>query len=170
MNKLRKIPITLVSTERELTIDATDGTKTLNIHESVMQLVTSGIYSNIEISRASSPTVKMSVQIYEATAQATYSEIFHSFDVNKNNLCLTQHQIGNFVLKYTQLLNREVDGHKTTFLFLFKAREVLKKSTKRRLLVARVRIGESELPEIEWGTFNDSGKWFGMYSIVVPKL
>lgn len=64
------------------------------------------------------PTPSIAVLLYEMTRPATFGFIFELIDLEIERLCLTQHQIINFIKQHTQWLQK--DGNSTFFLFKLK--------------------------------------------------
>jgi hypothetical protein len=68
-----------------------------------------------------SPTTQIDVQVYELIKSATTFQMFSSLAEDLNTLCLTQHQILNFISKYRNWLSAE---HGETF-FLFESNKII---------------------------------------------
>ncbi|MDP2736466.1 MAG: hypothetical protein Q8O59_01620 [bacterium] len=105
----------LISGGVSLTVDAVDGTEILADAKDVFP---GGIDSDFKNWGADEPgqlTAKTPVEVHEMKKDATFSQMFGELNSDVRKLCLTQHQIKNFVKKHRNWLR--TDGYATFFLF-----------------------------------------------------
>ena len=105
-------------------------------------------------------TPETSVQVYEMTEDADFATMFASLDKETDKLCLTQHQILEFVRSRPDLLR--TDGYATFFLF----------KSKGKLVVAHVyRYGDGTF-SVSVYRFDFNLVWYTRYRhrVVVPQL
>lgn len=104
-----------ISKNTSITIDDCDGSETLaSAHEVFASSVDSG-FKNLNINEPGIATKETLVMIHELVKDATFAQMFNSFGIKLDDLCLTQHQIKAFCKKYPNWLR--VDDYATFFLF-----------------------------------------------------
>lgn len=111
---VREIVLRLISDGQTLVLDAVDGTVTLFGAKDTFAWRD----SNLEKWGTNNPGPAIPetlVEVYEMAKDATFAQIFGSLSSDLKKLCLTQHQIKNFVQKYRSWLRTE--GYGTFFLF-----------------------------------------------------
>ncbi len=106
--------VRLISGDQILTIDAVDGTEILADAKDLFSYIDSD-FINYNANEKGPATPETSVGVYELTQNATFSQMFGELNKDIKKLCLTQHQIKNFVKKYRKWLRAE--GYGTFFLF-----------------------------------------------------
>lgn len=99
------------------------------------------------------------VSVYEMTRSASYYQVFNSFKTVLDNVCLTQHQILNFIVLHRKWLQKS-----GSTLFLFKGNA--------GYFVARVVSYEGGLLNAMFNTIGDSMPWTigNPPRIVIPQL
>jgi len=115
----------LISGGESLTLDAVNGTETLVDAKDVFAHIDPD-FKNWGADEKGPETGETAVDVYEMVKDATFSQMFRKLNVDARKLCLTQHQIKNFVKKHRNWLR--IDGYATFFLF----------ESKGNLFVARV--------------------------------
>jgi len=105
----------LISGGVSLTVDAVDGTEILADAKDVFSGGIDSDFINWEADEPDRSTVETPVDVYEMTQDATFSQMFGDLSSDVRRLCLTQHQIKNFVKKHRSWLRTE--GYATFFLF-----------------------------------------------------
>lgn len=105
-------------------------------------------------------TKKTPVTVYEMTKDATFAQMFGSLNADVRELCLTPHQIKDFVRKYRKWLR--TGGYATFFLF----------ESNNELFVARVRFYSDGELGVHVRRFGRSLVWHAAYRhrVVVPQL
>lgn len=104
----------LLSGGENLILDACDGKITIAQARNIFSWIDPD-FKNWNTDNPGSATEKTPVIVYEMRKDATFSQMFGSFEQNLSNLCLEQDQILNFVQKYRNWLRK--DGYATFFLF-----------------------------------------------------
>ncbi len=125
----------LISGSQTLTLDAVDGSLVIYKSSSVFNYIDRNTTGEMDGMKGASTSQK-DVYVYELLKSATTFQMFSSLAEDLNPLCLTQHQILNFISKYRHWLSAE---HGETF-FLFESNKILfvasVKRVDERLLVA----------------------------------
>lgn len=149
----------LISGGESLLLDPTDGTKTLANAKDVFVWINSD-FNNWGADEQGQPTVETTVDVYEMAKDATFLQMFSELNADVSKLCLTQHQIKNFVKKYRQWLRTE--GYGTFFLF----------ESSGVFFVADVRFDSDGELDVSVNHFEYSHVWYDEYRhrLVVPKL
>jgi hypothetical protein len=141
-----------VSLIETLMLDATDGTEVLK-----------DINFDFQEREPNEPyiaTKEQAVDHYEILKEGTFAQIFGSFGVDLDRLCLTQSQINNFCEKHSYCLSLHVNRPGTYFLFRFKD----------TFFVAFIKTRSYEL-EIYVDPFDSPLVWNSKYfRLVVPHL
>ena len=104
----------LISANETLILDECDGTETLAMAKNTFKWIDPDL-KNWDTDKKGPATGKTPIQVFEITKDATSAEMFDSLSSDKKKLCLTQHQIKNFVRKHRNWLR--TDGYATSFLF-----------------------------------------------------
>ena len=104
----------LISGGESLTLDAVNGTETLVDAKDVFAHIDPD-FKNWGADEKGPETGETAVDVYEMVKDATFSQMFRKLNVDARKLCLTQHQIKNFVKKHRNCLR--TDGYATFFLF-----------------------------------------------------
>lgn len=103
-NKILK----LVKSIKPLLIDSVDGTLLFSLLDSEIDTSVVGDYSNeFNINISSSSTEKTLVDIYDVKKDYPLEDTFKSLGVSIDDLCLTQHQIINFLYLNRNRICRE---------------------------------------------------------------
>ena len=133
-----------------------DGEETLAQAKDVFA---AGIYGAVKRS-ACKATPKIKMVVYEMIKDGTLAQIFGGIGDDLNNLCLTQPQIIQFVVKHRNRLR--TDGYGT--LFLFKVSD--------EFFVAFVYFGDYGRLRVHADRFSSDGVWNAerRHRIVVPQL
>lgn len=149
----------LISEEKNLILDATDGSEVLANATGVFDYVDPDFKNwNIDKPRASTPETP--VEMYEMIQGGTFAQLFGSLSNDVGRLCLTQDQIKNFVKKYRQCLQK--DGYGTFFLF----------KSQKNFFVAGVIFGFGKRLEVRVSRFEYDYVWYAVphHCLVVPRL
>jgi hypothetical protein len=160
VEEIHKQILRLISGNEMIIIDAVDGTEVLS---KAKDLFTAGIDSDFVgygANEAGSATGATIVNVYEMVEDATYVQMFGSLCADMDKLCLTQHQIKNFVKNNRKWLRE--DGYAT--LFLFKSKD--------QFFVARVRVSSGGGLRVLVYRFKNSIVWRAenRHRVVVPQL
>ena len=152
----------LISGGVSLTVDAVDGTEIL-ADAKEKDVFSGGIDSdfiNWEADEPDRSTVETPVDVYEMTQDATFSQMFGDLSSDVRRLCLTQHQIKNFVKKHRSWLRTE--GYATFFLF----------ESKGHFFVAFVIFNSTDKLNVDVNRFEYSSVWHAgsRHRLVVPRL
>ncbi len=133
----------LISGATKLVLKAADGTKYIGAAKKVFPGWIDGDFKNRKLHVASQPTPETPVQVYELIKDGTFAQVYGGFGENIDRLCLTQHQIIDFVVEYQSWLRTE--GYATLFLFKEKTQEADEKEATEKFFVAFVRWSDREL-------------------------
>ena len=112
------VPVTYlrrIFADEVITLDATDGTKTITQAKSIFTGYLDADFAKWQLDVPAVPTSATPVHVMEMTKDGTFQELFGSLGQPLEALCLTQHQIINFVVKHRAWLRE--DGYGTFFLF-----------------------------------------------------
>ena len=150
----------LISGGVSLTVDAVDGTEILADAKDVFSGGIDSDFINWEADEPDRSTVETPVDVYEMTQDATFSQMFGDLSSDVRRLCLTQHQIKNFVKKHRSWLRTE--GYATFFLF----------ESKGHFFVAVVRFDSRGRLGVRVFRFGGSSVWRAgnRHRLVVPRL
>lgn len=142
-----------------LTLDATDGKQTIADSNGVFSSIDSD-FKNWSANKTGISTKESLVDVYEMAKDARFTQMFGSLNSDLDKLCLTQHQILNFIQKHRNWLRTE--GYGT--LFLFKADD--------QFFVARVGFNGDGSLRVVVRRFEDDSMWNAVYRhrVVVPQL
>jgi hypothetical protein len=148
----------LLSHSENLIIEALDGKEFICGDRKVFKSYISDDFKNLKLNQVSEATKEISVQVHELVEDATFAKIFTSLSSDLDKLCLTQHQIKRFCVKYPNQLSR----NGVTF-FLFKLNG--------EYFVAGVHVGSGGLG-VCVDRFGRGVLWGAEYClrIVVPQL
>jgi hypothetical protein len=113
--KAEEIYTRLISGEKNLELDETDGNSIIAGATEVFPGWIDPDFSNYGCNVKSKPTGKMKVSVHEMTRDGKFTQIFNSMSSDLNSLCLTQSQIIQFVQKHRKWLRDQ--GYGTFFLF-----------------------------------------------------
>ena len=161
MNEQKMGLIKLISGEETLILDAVDGSQTIytsRMFHRIDDILTGG---NARMHGVS--TKETNVQVYELQKSATPLQMFSCLMNDLSRLCLTQHQIENFISKYKSWLS---DEHGNTF-FLFESNSTI-------FLACIVRVDDRLLVDIkplyeyEWDHLYSNGEYGLKYRLIVP--
>jgi hypothetical protein len=111
---IKEVFLKLISGGHSLTIDAVDGSEILADAEDVFAYIDSDL-KNWGADEKGPATGETFVEVHEIVKDAMFSQMFGLPDSDIRKLCLTQHQIKNFVKKHRKWLRTE--GYGTFFLF-----------------------------------------------------
>jgi len=150
----------LISGGVSLTVDAVDGTEILADAKDVFSGGIDSDFINWEADEPDRSTVETPVDVYEMTQDATFSQMFGDLSSDVRRLCLTQHQIKNFVKKHRSWLRTE--GYATFFLF----------ESKGHFFVADVSFLSNDVLNVSVNRFERSDVWRAgnRHRLVVPRL
>lgn len=150
----------LISSGESLILDAVNGTEVLADAADVFTAWIDPDLKKWGADEPCQPTAETSVDLYEMTKDATFSQMFGSLNADVSKLCLTQRQIKNFVKKYRCWLR--ADGWAT--FFLFKSYD--------HFFVAGVRVLSDGWLRVNVYRFGDARVWRAGYRhrLVVPQL
>ena len=149
----------LISSNESLILDAVDGTETLAKAKDIFAYIDSN-FRGWGIDEKGPATKEMAVDVHELVKDATFSQMFGGLNADTNRLCLTQHQIKNFVKKHRGWLRTE--GYATFFLF----------KSKDNFFVAYVYFHSDDSLFVRVYRFEHSRVWDAEYRprVVVPRL
>jgi len=140
----------LISGGESLTLDAVNGTETLVDAKDVFAHIDPD-FKNWGADEKGPETGETAVDVYEMVKDATFSQMFRKLNVDARKLCLTQHQIKNFVKKHRNWLR--IDGYATFFLF----------ESKGNLFVASVDFYSGDEFHVDVDQFEDLDVWYAEY-------
>ena len=154
----KEMILRLISGAEELKLDAVDGKQTIHDSKGVFVYI-DGDFKNYGANTVGSSTKEISVDVYEMVKNATFAQMFGSLGNDLDKLCLTQHQILNFISKNRNQLR---SGGNATF-FLFKSGE--------NFFVANVDVNSDGL-HVDVNRFENVGVWDAgrLPRVVVPQL
>ncbi|MFA5777207.1 MAG: hypothetical protein WC906_02105 [Parcubacteria group bacterium] len=157
--KAREVILKLISGGESLILDAVDGAETLAEAEDVFAYIDSD-FKKYRADEKGPATDETPVEVYEMAKDATFAQMFGSLNYDVGRLCLTQHQIKNFVRKYRGWLRK--DGYPTFFLF----------KSNNQFFVACVFFGSGGVLEVDVGRFGSDDVWYAgsRRRVVVPQL
>ena len=144
--KAKEIFLKLISGGESLTLDAVNGTETLVDAKDVFAHIDPD-FKNWGADEKGPETGETAVDVYEMVKDATFSQMFRKLNVDARKLCLTQHQIKNFVKKHRNCLR--TDGYATFFLF----------ESKGNLFVADVDFDSGDKLHVDVGRFEILDVW-----------
>jgi hypothetical protein len=104
----------LLSGGENLTIEVLDGQEFIHGAKDVFKSGIDDDFKNLRLNRASEATKETSVQVHELAENAIFAKMFTSLSGDLDKLCLTQHQIRRFCVKYPAQLSQ---SGATFFLF-----------------------------------------------------
>jgi len=110
----KEMILRIISGSEELKLDAVDGNQTIYNSKGVFTSIDSD-FKNYGANTTGSATKETNVDVYEMVKDATFAQMFGSLGNDLDKLCLTQHQILNFISKHKNWLRS--DGYATFFLF-----------------------------------------------------
>ena len=152
----------LISGAVSLTVDAVDGTEILADAKDMFLAGIDSDFINWGADEPGRPTAETSVDVYEMQQEkdATFSQMFGDLSSDVRRLCLTQHQIKNFVKKHRNWLRTE--GYATFFLF----------ESKGHFFVASVDVHSGGRLYVSVRLFGSAHVWDAELRrrLVVPKL
>lgn len=148
----------LISGGESLILDAVDGTEILTNAKEMFAWIDSD-FNDWGAHEPGKPTAETTVDVYEMAKDATFSQMFSELNVDVSKLCLTQHQIKNFVKKHQWL---RTGGYGT--FFLFKSNGVF--------FVARVYFSSDDGLHVHVSRFESSDVWYAgcRHRLVIPRL
>lgn len=155
----RKNPtLRLLSRHQSIVIPPCDGTETLENAAKAFEDGLCGDLKKHHINSPSKPTRKTNIRIHELVREATFAQMFSSFDTDLEELCLTLSQIKSFCEIHPDWL----DERGWTF-FLFKNEDLF--------FVALIRTYPTGL-NLSIRQLDDSATWSDEYHhrIVTPQL
>ncbi|MDD5528387.1 MAG: hypothetical protein PHO56_05490 [Patescibacteria group bacterium] len=103
-----------LSGDEKLVIEALDGKKFIYGDKKVFESDIDSDFENYGLKKAGVATPETAVRVYEMVEDAVFAKMFTSLSGDLDKLCLTQHQIKRFCVKYSNWLCR---GYSTFFLF-----------------------------------------------------
>jgi hypothetical protein len=104
----------LISGAEELKLDAVDGTRTIANSKGVFSYIDPD-FKGYGVNEKSVDTKETQIEVYELTKDANFAKIYGSTGREMDTMCVTQHQILNFIAKHRNWLRTE--GYGTFFLF-----------------------------------------------------
>ena len=97
-----------------LIVDKLDGKEFIYGDRKVFKSYIDNDFKNLKLNQASEATKETAVQVHKLAEDATFAKMFTSLSGDLDKLCLTQHQIKRFCVKYPGQLSQ---GCATFFLF-----------------------------------------------------
>lgn len=160
VEETRRQFLQLISGGKSLAVDAVEGTEIL---ADAKDMFPAGIDSDLKNWGADEPgqlTAETPVDVYEMKQNATFSQMFGELSADVKKLCLTQHQIKDFVKKHRNWLRTE--GYATFFLF----------ESNGNFFVAGVGFGSGDRLFVGVVRFGRSVVWSAedRHRVVVPQL
>ena len=152
-----------------LKLKATGGTRYVGKEKKVFPGYIDGDFQNWGLNVTSQATPEMDVRVEEQDRDGKFLDIYHSVSLDLNQLCLSQHQIVDFVVEYESWLR--TDGYATFFLFKEKTKEAGEKEPTEKFFVARVRWRGRKLKVFVYRVSYDC-VWGAKYRLrfVLPQL
>jgi len=149
----------LISGEEVLVLDECDGSEGLADARDMFAWIDSD-FNDYGANKKGPATGKTPVAVYEMKKDSTFSQMFGSLSSDVGKLCLTPHQIKNFVKKYRNWLQK--DGYGTFFLF----------QSRNLFFVAGVGFSSGGGHKVGVNRFERGGVWNAenRHRLVVPKL
>ncbi len=149
----------LISGAETLELDPTDGIKTLAQAADVFTGHLDSDFQNYGCNVPGQPTGKTKVTVHELIKNGDFKKIFGGLSNNRNQLCLGQDQIIQFVKKYRRWLHKDY-----ATLFLFKVGD--------EFFVAGVDLRSGGRLRARVFRFSDDRVWNAEYRdrVVVPQL
>ncbi len=114
MNIRNEVILKLISGDEVLKLDCLNGKETIADSKNVFSSIDKD-FKNYGANKTSTATKELIVEVYEMAKDTTFTQMFRSLNSDLGKLCLTQHQILNFVQKHRNWLRTE--GYATLFLF-----------------------------------------------------
>jgi len=149
----------LISGGQELLLDTVDGSRILANAKDTF------VYIDPDLVRWGTneqglETPETPIEVHEMVKDSTFAQMFGSLNSDVKMLCLTQHQILNFIRKYRDWLRTEGFG---TF-FLFKSNG--------HFFVARVDVGSDGRLHVDVRRFGDDDVWLAddRHRVILPQL
>jgi hypothetical protein len=141
-----------------LVLDAVDGTEIIPDAKDVFVHIDSD-FKDWGADEPGQSTDETPVDVYEVVKDATFSQMFNDLNTDTNRLCLTQHQIKNFIKKYREWLQYE----QATFFLL---------KSKNRFFVALVNFDSGGGLKVYAYKPECSRVWYNVnrWRIVVPQF
>lgn len=151
--------LSLISGTEVLKLDPVDGNQTIRTSKNVFSYIDDD-FKNYGADQTGSATKESIIEVYEIVKDATLARMFGSLGQELDKLCLTQHQILNFISKHRNWLRTE--GYAT--LFLFKSND--------QFFVADVDFNDDGSLEVDVFRLGYSSVWGARYRsrVVVPQL
>ncbi|MBI2482049.1 MAG: hypothetical protein HYV76_00555 [Candidatus Vogelbacteria bacterium] len=149
----------LISGKEEITLDPTDGTETLAKAKDLFVWIDDCFTSwGLGLPATATPATK--VQVHELVKNGRFNQFFNSVGGNLDQLCLTQHQIKQFVQKYGGWLRTS----EYATLFLFKQGE--------EFFIAYVDLDDDGGLRVDVYRFSNDSVWYAVYRprVVLPQL
>lgn len=149
----------LISGGEKLVIDQCNGSRTIVNSGDVFSFIDPD-FCDWNINGPSQPTNDSLVNVFELVNNGRFTNIFDSFLVEKDKLCLTQNQIIIFVIKHHNWLRGDSDLN----FFLFKS--------KNNYFVAIVRYNMYDKLVVHVRSLNDNHMWYSEHHnrVIVPQL
>ncbi len=151
--------LNLISGDKNIVIDATDGTEIL--------AKANDVFNHIDLDfvaygadEPGSTTPETLIEIYRIVKNATFTQMFGSLSSDLNTLCFTQAQIKGFVKKHCDWFR--ADGYGTFFLF----------KSRNRFFVAHVHVRFDDELRIYVRRFDHPYIWDAEFRhrVVIPQL
>jgi hypothetical protein len=142
-----------------LILDAVDGSEILADANEVFGWIDSN-FKSYGADEKGSATEMTPVDVHEMAKDGEFVQLFSSLSADLNKLCLSQHQIKNFVVKHRDWLRTE--GYGTFFLF----------KSKSNFFVADVRFDSGDSLGVDVHELGFGYRWSaeGRHRFVVPQL
>ncbi|MDD4902842.1 MAG: hypothetical protein PHE24_06990 [Patescibacteria group bacterium] len=149
----------LISGGEILTIEGLDGQEYIGGAKEVFKGYIDDDFKNYGLNQAGDATPETAVQVHELIEDASFAKMFTSLTSDLDKLCLTQHQIKRFCVKYPNWLRQE--GYATFFLLKMNG----------EYFVALVYVSSDGL-FVYVRRFERDDVWFAeyRYRLVVPQL
>jgi hypothetical protein len=150
----------LISADENLILDACDGSEIIAGSDDMFEAGIDSDFVKWGANEQGVATVETPVEVHELVKNATLAQMFGSLSADVSTLCLTQHQIKNFIRKYRSWLR--ADGYATLFLF----------KSNGSFFVARVNLHSDGRLYVYVYKFDDDHVWDAedRYRIVAPQL
>jgi len=112
--EIKSAILSLISSGETLKLRALDGSKTIRASKNVFYSIDSD-FKSYGADEKGGATEEMEVSVYEMAQNANFAQMFGELHKDPETLCLSQHQILEFIDQHKSWLRK--DGYATFFLF-----------------------------------------------------
>jgi len=156
----------LVSDSEKLTIEAVPGTEIIPMAEDLFGIgeldEIKWAFKNYEADDPGTATDKTIVEVYKMQKHLTFTKVFNCLNCEIESLCLTQHQILEFIRKYRCWVNKQ--GETTLFPFISKGKTFV-------AVVIAPKTDSTQILHVNLCHLRDEEhEWWVLSNVVVPIL